>query len=561
MNRWLLLAGAAAGVLTVVLAAPAVADGPTEVRIEAVYANPIAPNDVGEYVTIAVAPQTNLGAYTLTDGESSIALPNRTVSGRVRLSTTPRAVRNQTHQPRPPVVGIDGSLSLANGGERISITRNGSVVESLTYGELGESERWQNGSAVPRGMTAFQVATTSPRAVQTFVLPDGSQVVQRTLSGAEDRVLVAGYTFTSPRVAAELAAAAARGATVRVLIEVGPVGGVSRRTATVLSWLSKTPVQVRVLDGPLSRFRFHHPKYAVVDDRSLISSENWKPSGLGGHGTRGWGALVRGAETADALAAVFSADWEWAAAQPWQAYSAGATFQPPSPATATYPSRFPPDRESVEAARLLVAPDNAEPALLALLRRAQSSIRVVQPTIGNGTPLRGALLRAARRGVHVRILLSGVWYNEAENRGIAADLRRIARREGLPLKVQLASPRSRYSHLHAKGLVIDGQITVLGSINWNVVSTRENREVAVVLYGTGAAQYYRRVFRADWRGAAWRLPGTVGVVTAGGVALVIALVRRAVSFDEQPAAPRPVQPPPSSRPARQAPPPASRERT
>ncbi|WP_254830464.1 hypothetical protein [Haloglomus salinum] len=54
-------------------------------------------------------------------------------------------------------------------------------------------------------------------------------------------------------------------------------------------------------------------------------------------------------------------------------------------------------------------------------------------------------------------------------------------------------------------------------ICWNNHSVRENREVALALRSEGAARYFGRVFRADWRGGAWRLP--VGLLVALGAAV------------------------------------------
>lgn len=544
--------------------AAATIDPPTDIdgpRIVAVYPNPIPPGDPGEYVVVTMDTPTVLEGYTLDDGESTVTLPNRTHEGRVVLTTNPRAVRNQSTGPMPPIVALNGSLSLSNAGERLVLARNGSVVDTLRYGPTGEGERWENGRAVPRGMTGFLPGTAVNGSATAFVVPDGPGIPLEAISTATDHILLAGYTFTSQRVGTALAAAAARGVTVRVLVEGGPVGGVSNRARTVLGWLSQTAVEVRVLDGPLSRFRFHHAKYLVVDDRSLVTSENWDPGGLGGHGTRGWGVLIRNQNLSQEIAGVFRADWAWDAALSWRRYAEQTTFQPPSPASATYPVRFPPRRVDVEQVTLLTAPDNAAGELLGLLRRAQESVTVVQPRIGNETPLRHALLAAARRGVSIRILVSGTWYSEPENRALAEAFRRASRAEGLDLSVRLIEPRSRFSHLHAKGLIVDQRVVVVGSINWNVVSTRQNRELALIIESPEMAAYYRRVIRADWRGAAWRLPATVGTVAVGLVWLTISLVRRAITFDGRPGGRRRARQPPSSRRDGRGPPPERRGRT
>lgn len=516
------------------------------VEIRAVYPNPIAAEDRGEYVVLEVPTQTTLSGYVLADGETRAALPNVTVTGRVWVTTDPGPVRNQSGVDPPRLIHLEGRLSLANGGERITLERDGHLVSAMVYGSVSEAELWQDGEAVPRGRTAIDPLSVSDSSATAFVVPEGAGIPIETLAEASSRILLAGYTFSSARVAGELIAAARRGVTVRVLVEGGPVGGIGTPSRTQLSRLAASAVSVRILDGPRSRYRFHHPKYAVVDGAAMVTSENWDPGGLGGHGTRGWGVVVQNQTLADGLGQLFQADWEWPAATRWSSFAQLTTFYPAAPATAEYHGRFPPITSTVERATLIAAPDNAESAIRELLARADESIRVVQPRIGNHTPLRQSLIEAARRGVSVQVLLSGSWYSADQNEGFARALRTVARREGLSLSISLAEPRARYSHLHAKGVLIDGETVILGSVNWNLVSTRSNREVAVVLRDDRIATYFQRVFRADRRGAAWRVPASIVAVIVGFGLLTIELVRRAVNFDVRPGDRRPVRPPPSS---------------
>jgi len=539
---------------------PATSAAPDEggAAIVAVAPNPVADEDVGESITLRVPTAPARANYSIADGESTAWLPAANVSGTVVVSTAPAAVRNRSPHP---VLALRGRLSLANGGERLTLRRNGSVVDTVTYPAVGEAEVYRNGSVVPAGMTDHPVWATGATRATAFVLPDAAAVPARVLAGAEDRLYLAGYTLTSHRVATRLVAAARRGVDVRVLIEGGPAGGTSNRSPRVVDRLRAAGVAVRVVDGPRSRWRFHHAKYAVVDDRALVLTENWQPAGTGGHATRGWGVAVTDAAIADRLATVFTGDHGWRGTRSWPRFEAATTFQPPSPASGSFAQRFPPETTRVEGAAVLVAPDNAERRLLAMIRDAEESIRVLQPSIGNRTPLLAAVVNAARRGVRVKILLGGTWFLEDENRYLRDRLRRIAAAENLPLAVRLLEPRSRFEYLHAKGLIVDGDQVVVGSINWNTVSTRENREVALLLEGRAVARYYRRVFRADWRGAAWRV--TVGVVgvTAAIVAVTVVVLARVVTFGGRPVAPRRSRRHPSSRRGRRERPPASRERT
>ncbi|WP_433624338.1 phospholipase D-like domain-containing protein [Halomicrococcus sp. NG-SE-24] len=142
-----------------------------------------------------------------------------------------------------------------------------------------------------------------------------------------------------------------------------------------------------------------------------------------------------------------------------------------------------------------------------------------------------ALVAARERGVEVRVLLGSAWYVEEENSRLVEWLNERANEEGLPLTARLTDPRG-YRKVHTKGLVVDGEHVVVGSLNWNNHSARRNREVAVVLHGEEAASYYARVFDADWRasGGGSRLPVGLAAAVAVGVAGAVWVARREIRF-------------------------------
>jgi len=493
------------------------ADGP---RIVAAYPNPVADGDRGEFVVIEVPPDTNLGTLALADGEDRVRLPNRTVGGRVVLTADPGRVPNDTGGR---VIAVEGFPSLSNAGETLTLDRGDRTVSKVRYTDAPEAElrRWPGGWR-PLGATDFPVRHTDGGAATAFVLPDAPGVPVDTLRGADERVLLAGYTFTDTRVRRALVAAARRGVEVRVLVDDAPVGGLPRSMARELDRLADAGVDVRVVGGPHARYEFHHAKYAVVDDTALVLTENWKPAGTGGRSSRGWGVRLRDEGTARALAATFGADFEGRDARPWTSFRRGRRFGQGDRSNATYPARFEPEGVTVRNASVLVAPDNAEGAVVERIDAAKESISVVQVSLGGPDgPFVTALLRAARRGVRVRVLLSDAWYVHEENDRLAAALNERADARDLPLAVRLADPDGRFRKVHAKGAVVDGETVLVGSLNWNAHAARENREVLLALRGPEVADYYGRVFEADWRaGRGVDLP--VGVLVAVALAALVA---------------------------------------
>jgi phosphatidylserine/phosphatidylglycerophosphate/cardiolipin synthase-like enzyme len=509
----------------------------TTPAIVAVYPNPLTDEDAGEFVVVRTGGLTGL---RLGDGESNVSLSAtpRTVA----VSPDPAVARNRTDHPV-----VRGDLALANGGERLVFAHGNATLDVVAYPDAPEGERWlqaERGRSAgtesgdrwtwrPLGFEPRSVHDYGPANATVFVLPDAPGVPVETLRSADRRLLLGGYTLTASRVVDALVAAHRRGVTVRVLVDDAPVGGVGGREARALDRLAAAGLAVRVVGTGPARFDFHHPKYAVVDDRALVTSENWKPAGTGGNGSRGWGVRVDSAAVAADLAGLFRNDSTARDTTAWDAYRRGETYRSENATVGSYPTRFPAERVRVEGVRVLTAPGNAERAVVDLLNGADESVAVIQPSIGGPhQPFLRATVRAARRGVEVQVLLSNAWYAEEENERLVEWLNRRAATEDLPLSAKLARPGGRFEKIHTKGLVVDGE-TAVGSLNWNNNSARENREVALVLEGQAAAGYYRRTFDADWRGGgSTRLP--VGVVAGAAIAVVVALLvaRREVTFDD-----------------------------
>nr|WP_231754423.1 phospholipase D-like domain-containing protein [Halapricum sp. CBA1109] len=358
-------------------------------------------------------------------------------------------------------------------------------------------------------------------------MPDAPDAAVDAIRGAEERLLLAGYTFASERAADALVAAEERGAAVEVLLDGGPVGGFTNRSVAVLDRLVDNGVTVSMLAGPTAPYRFHHPKYAVADDRAVVLTENWKPAGVGGHSSRGWGITTTQPEVVEGLVRTFRADATNRSTVPWERHRADITVENTTPVSGRYPSRFDAARLDADRVELLVAPDNAVGRIESLLANASDSIRILQVSVdGPENRLLRAAIAAARRGVDVDLLLSRAWYAAEENRALAANLTATAEQSGVPLSVRLADPNGRYEKIHAKGLVVDGEHVVLGSLNWNDNAFQNNREVVLLVSGEAVGAYYGRVFAADWEGGARRLQLGLVVVLLVVVAVAAAVGRK-----------------------------------
>jgi phosphatidylserine/phosphatidylglycerophosphate/cardiolipin synthase-like enzyme len=529
----------------------AAATGP---RIVELYPNPTTDENRGEYLVVRLPEEGN---WSLSDGYHEVDVPLN-ATGTVALSMAPETTAallgpGSTHAARSNHTGhaaradrepvelraLDGYFPLSASGDRIELRRDGATVDVVEYDRVREGYRWRVGWGEwrPRGYVPRSPKRTANATVTPFVLPDAPGASVDSLRGADERLLLAGYTLESTRVANLLVDAADRGVTVRVLVEGSPVGGFSVRSAQLLDRLVAHGVEVRVLDDDPERFRFHHAKYAVADDRAVVLTENWKASGTGGRTNRGWGVVtepappadpstaVNASTTADDLAGLFHNDATGADARSWESFRADTEFHDSGTANGTYPIRFAPPSDPMDAdVELLTAPGNAADRMVARIDAADNRVLAVVPrTGGPDDRIVRALRRAADRGVDTHLLLSNAWYDREENRALANEL------AAEPIEVAVAEPRGRYGKIHAKGLVVD-DTAIVGSLNWNEGAATENREVLLAVEDESVADFYARAYAADWRGGGVHLP--VGLLGGLSVALAGAgvIARREVAL-------------------------------
>lgn len=515
-----------------VLALTSVAAGASATAtIVKVYPNTNHADNAGEYLVVEFPADTDLSGFTLTDGETTTPLGNETVSGSVAFSRAPEIARETVDHP---VYELPQHFAMAQDGETIRLYRSGRLVDETTYERASQGERWvltdDGWTWRARGATDFESHDLPADRATAFTLPDTPEVPIETLRGADERLYLAGYSFSSETATKELIAAHERGVEVRVLVDGTPVGGQTEAEARALDRLADEGIDVRVFHGPATRYRFHHSKYAVADDRALVLTENWKASGTGGKSSRGWGIAVESEPVADELAAVFEADAGWEDTTAWDRSLAG-TLVEEEPAEGSFPRAFEPATSDVDSVRVVTAPDNAEEETLALLASAEESIRIKQATIASDHAFLREAIAAAERGVEVQILLDSSWYVERENRELVRWIDDQAEAGDLPIEARLVESDD-FEKIHAKGVVVDDRRTMIGSINWNANSVENNREVALIVESKGVAAHFATVFDADWAGeSGWSIPVEIGLGIAAAAGGAVVVGRRLIRFE------------------------------
>jgi phosphatidylserine/phosphatidylglycerophosphate/cardiolipin synthase-like enzyme len=172
------------------------------------------------------------------------------------------------------------------------------------------------------------------------------------------------------------------------------------------------------------------------------------------------------------------------------------------------------DIEVLETAPLgsrLDLPDlrNALDVLPGLFARAESTIEISQMYMLYYRPesqgrilflLYDALIAAAQRGVRVRILLDSTTL-EANSGPTYQKMRdSLARVGGIEVRACDPRPYSEYPEcmLHAKYIVVDRRLTVIGSHNWSFSAFADNRELSLLVRDTTIARQLQGVFETDW---------------------------------------------------------------
>ena len=331
--------------------------------------------------------------------------------------------------------------------------------------------------------------------------------MQQALRAARAEVWMATYIFnddrTSRLVADELAAAAARGVQVRVLVD--GFGSVSR-LAALRRWFEQTAVQLEVF-RPLDRWwawlqpgqlrRMHHKLFAVDAELAFVGGINVIDDRFDLH--HGWTERPR-LDFAVGLEGPLAADVQRVAQALWtranlsrgwreelailarSAEPVARTMQllremrttGPDAGPASQAWSLPPVRAALVVRDNLRQRRAIERSYIEAIRRARERIDIACPYFYPGRAFRRALRRAAARGVRVRLLMQG----KIDYR-IAALAARVLYDEMLARGIRVFEYTPAF--LHAKVAIVDRDWATVGSSNIDPLSLFLNLEANVVL--------------------------------------------------------------------------------
>jgi cardiolipin synthase len=489
------------------------------------------PDDVDEYVVLS--GEGSLDGVVISDGEGGFRFPSGArIDGEITIAAhgadyqvvhgVPPQYEWYDTSPLIEDVIRSGTLKLANKEDQLYLYQDRNrLVQSVTWpGEVASREgqvHFYEGVWDPRvlmlGQSRYGPAICEEISGTVFAAPDSSfSVFSDCVRGASSRILVNVYEFTSPEMASLLCDARARGVDVEVLLEGGPVGGITPEENAVIFMLNKSGIPVYCMSGDKEAhppYRFDHAKYMVVDDsRVFITSENFKDHGFPEpvtQGNRGWGAVLESRELAEYFSSVYYHDSRGA----WALPVSGQDLKPLGDGGARpsfSPEFFPLNFDSAKVTAIL-SPDTSM-LIPDLLRGAEDQIDIEQAYITNKgpdqpNPFLAEAINASRSGVRVRVILDSSWFNteeDTDNNEMVDYINRIAREENLPLEARLADLEgNNLQQVHNKGVIVDQRKVLISSINWNENSPTFNREAGVIIEHEAVGAYFSGVFEDDWK--------------------------------------------------------------
>lgn len=362
----------------------------------------------------------------------------------------------------------------------------------------------------PSAATAPAIQLGETRPIETALgdasLPSALDVWLSMIRGARQEVDLEEFYLSQKKgealdpVLAELRRAAARGVKVRLLLDAG-MHRTYPQPADSLGRLKG--VSVRTVDYHRLAGGVQHSKFMIVDGREAwLGSQNLDWRSLS-H-IHELGARVRLLPVALAFADVFETDW-----------AAADSMLKPNPVDrhpVKWPLAFDQDgvhgRLWVSASPRALTPASIPWDLDVLVGRVNAAQReIVAQTLSYGVGGRGAadstlhraLLAAAARGVHVKLLVSD-W--EIGGHG-EPDLRALAAAPNVEVRISQVPDWSRgyipFARVeHCKYMVADSTWLWLGTSNWEPSYFLSTRNVAVTVEHPPLARRARGVFETSW---------------------------------------------------------------
>lgn len=334
--------------------------------------------------------------------------------------------------------------------------------------------------------------------VTTFVSPDGSKdALWDLLLSAKESIYVEIYGINNPYILdlIHYIHNTRPGIDMKFLIGWNSLGYPSPNKY-VANNLTLLGYEVRWTNS--SDFTYAHQKFVIIDNKTtVVHAGNWAKTSFpeeGKKANREWSIAMTDVDVTGYYRSVF--DYDWGRGRPYDAGTDG-TGDPLSYSEtgSTYPRPFatPGHFSGPMNVTPIFSPDTSLQGILYVINSARVTLDIQIPyftNVGDGgevDQIIDAILAAKARGVTVRVIT-----DEEKDYLEVAD---ILHEHGIPIVWQ---DTRWFSANHNKGIIADGRLVLICSINYSEGSITENREAGVIIENQEVAQWYQAVYDFDW---------------------------------------------------------------
>ncbi|MGQ4832904.1 MAG: phospholipase D-like domain-containing protein [Candidatus Asgardarchaeia archaeon] len=331
----------------------------------------------------------------------------------------------------------------------------------------------------------------------TFTSPDSSyNVLINLIEHAQNEINIEIYSIYNPYLLKALNDAEARGVDVTVLTEKYHASPFENDHNIWAAW-NLTQAGADVYWTNDTEFAYTHAKMAIIDSSiTVIMSGNWVKTGVPIHpsyGNREWGVVIYSTDVASYFNNIFLDDL--AIATPYSSSDGTGDDVTAYIRHGKYPHPFSNKTfEGTFEVYPVLSPDNSEDMIKQLIASANVSLDIAQLYIYKDwsstlSPFVEEIVNAAQRGVQVRIIL---------NNGSSANEDLINYLESYDNIAIALSNETYFETYHVKGVIVDGKLVLVSSINWSKNSVRNNREAGVIIKSEEVSTYFKSIFDWDW---------------------------------------------------------------
>ncbi|MHA1905371.1 MAG: phospholipase D-like domain-containing protein, partial [Candidatus Thorarchaeota archaeon] len=349
----------------------------------------------------------------------------------------------------------------------------------------------------------FQTADTLPfqtlnrdMNVTTFVSADGSkEELWHFLSSAQESIYVEIYGINNPYILDYIHELNNSNPSLdwKFLIGEGSLGYFTPNDYVAYN-LSQHGFEVKWTSDV--DFVYAHQKFVIIDNKTtIVQAGNWAKTSFPEEGkiaNREWNIAMTDTAITDVYRSVFDDDWKNGTyydisdgtGSPLSYSQTGSAYPRPFNVSGQFsgPMNVTP----------IFSPDTSLEGILYCINAATVTLDIQIPyfaNIGDGgsvDQIVDAILAAKARGVTVRII--------TEDKYDFDELVAIMIPAGIPVVDQYKS----WILLHNKGIIVDGRMVLVSSINYSDNSIENNREAGVIIEHEGVAQWYLEVYDYDW---------------------------------------------------------------